>query len=492
MKPSWTQPGRRVVQGAVWGFLAEALFPLTGLITTVFLTRRLGPANYGLFTLAATLVTWVEGSLITVFTRATFKFVAEAEDWRPIGTTVMQLHLATSVGVMLLFWLLASPIASLFNEPVLATYLRLFALDIPFFSLARAHQNILIGIGNFNQRALVSAGRWIARLIFIITFVEGGLAVPGAILGSIGASLAECALGRCYVRPSLFGHSHFPARAFLSYAGFLFLSGLSLNLYNKLDLFMLKMLGGTAVQAGIYGAVQNLSVVPSLFAFAFSSLLLSTLSHLLHTGESLMAKKMGREAMRFIIGLLPFAGLVAGVAPEVVNLIFGPDFLPAAPLLAVLIFGALALVMVAVTTAILTAAGKPGWTFALTGPLLPFALLGHLVLIPRLGMIGASLTTAGFAGLDAVATILAVHRCWRILPPGGTFVRSVLICGGAYALAFLWPAPGLLLVLKVLVLGLLIGLAFLLLGEFSADEITLGRSLRPWRAMAERTPGEVR
>jgi len=40
----------------------------------------------------------------------------------------------------------------------------------------------------------------------------------------------------------------------LSYAGFLFLSGLSVALYTKLDLFMFKLLGGTAVQAGIYGA----------------------------------------------------------------------------------------------------------------------------------------------------------------------------------------------------------------------------------------------
>ena len=78
-----------MVNGTVRVFLAEAVFPLTGLITAAFLTRRLGPAGYGLFTLVATVVTWVEGSLVTVFARATFKFVAEAEDWRPIGTAVV-------------------------------------------------------------------------------------------------------------------------------------------------------------------------------------------------------------------------------------------------------------------------------------------------------------------------------------------------------------------------------------------------------------------
>lgn len=38
--------------------------------------------------------------------------------------------------------------------------------------------------------------------------------------------------------------------------------------------------------------------------------------------------------MRLVIGLLPFTAMVAGAAPDIVHLIFGPTFLPAAPLLA--------------------------------------------------------------------------------------------------------------------------------------------------------------
>ena len=47
---------RRMVDGTLWIFLAEALLVPTGFVITVFLTRRLGPADYGLFTLSAVLV----------------------------------------------------------------------------------------------------------------------------------------------------------------------------------------------------------------------------------------------------------------------------------------------------------------------------------------------------------------------------------------------------------------------------------------------------
>jgi hypothetical protein len=45
-----------VLDGTIRVFLAEALFLPTGLLTTAFLTCRLGPEGYGLFLLAAPLM----------------------------------------------------------------------------------------------------------------------------------------------------------------------------------------------------------------------------------------------------------------------------------------------------------------------------------------------------------------------------------------------------------------------------------------------------
>jgi len=56
MSPPSLQPGRHVLDGTIRVFLAEALLLPTGLLTTAFLTRRLGPEGYGLFLLAAPLV----------------------------------------------------------------------------------------------------------------------------------------------------------------------------------------------------------------------------------------------------------------------------------------------------------------------------------------------------------------------------------------------------------------------------------------------------
>ena len=477
-----------MLDGTIWVFLAEALALPTGLLTAAFLTRRLGPEGYGLLTLASVLVVWIEWSLTSVFARATIKLVGQAADWRPIGTTVMRLHLGVSSTAALVLWFLAAPLATLLNEPVLTTYLRLFALDIPLFSLAHAHRHLLIGIGAFRQRALASAGRWIARLCFIVMFVELGFSVPGAILGSIGASLVELIISRFTIRPSPFHRSHVSVQRLFGDAAPLFLFALSMRLYDKLDVLMLKVLGGTAGQVGIYGAAQHLSLVPSLFALSFSPLLLSTLSRTLYTGNDDRAKAIGRNAMRLIIGLVPFAGMTAGASPEIVNVIFGPEFFPSATLLSLLIFSSLALALISVTTVILTAIGKPTWTFGLTGPLLPLTFAGHLILIPWLGALGAALVTTLGAVFGALAAVFAVHRMWRVFPSFGTLGRSALIGGMAYVLAVIWPASGGVLWIKLSLISLMIGLTFLVLGEFSPSEMRQIRTMLGWQTVPKHEP----
>ncbi|MCX7887425.1 MAG: methyltransferase domain-containing protein [Verrucomicrobiae bacterium] len=479
MNPTLSKPGWRMLDGAARTFLAELLVVPSGLITVGVLTRRLGADGYGLFTLTAAAVAWVEWTITTMFARATYKCVSEAADWRPVGAVVLRLHLAVSVVCALLVMALAGPLATLWGEPALAGYLRWLALDIPFFSLTAAHRAILIGAGRFRERAWLGAGRWITRAALVALLVGLGLSIPGAIAAFIGTSVVELALARRFIRPSLFGPGGFPVRRLWETALPLFLCAASLRLFEKLDLFMLKWLGASAALAGLYGAAQNLTVVVGIFASSFSPLLLSTLTLLLRDGHPEHARMMGRDAMRLVTLLLPLAGLCAGAAGEVVRLIAGPKFAGAGPLLSVLIFEALVGTLMSVANGILIAAGKARWTFAVAGPMVPLAALAHWWVIPRYGPLGAACVTTAVTILGAAASLVAAWRLWRIGLPVSSLARSLLLCAGAAAFAVAWPTPGAWVVVKLAAGALLILIAYLTLGEFSRREIMLAWSLVP-------------
>jgi O-antigen/teichoic acid export membrane protein len=488
MNRSFSQPERHLFDGTVWVFLAEALILPTGLVTAAFLTRRLGPEGYGLFTIAATIVIWLEVSITALFSRPSFKFIAEAADWKPLGATLLWLHLVTGAAAAFALWLLSPSLARLLQEPSLAPYLRLFALDIPLFCVAQAHKNLLVGLALFRQRAFSSTGRWIGRLLLVVILVECGLSVHGAILGSIGASLIELIVARRFIRPPLANGAPLFMSGFWDYAWPLLLFSIGAALFGKLDLLMLKALGGSSSQAGIYGAAQNLAVVPGIFAVAFSPLLLSTLSRLNGTEEKGLAKQIGSDAIRTVILLLPFAAATAGMASEIAEFTFGPLFAPAAPVLAVLIFGAVAMALISVATAIITAAGKRKWPLVLIVSMLGGSAFGYPLLIPIYGSIGASIITTVVSGFGALAAVLAVCKFCQIRSPMGTLQRSCLVSVAAFLVASLWAAPGLLLFVKVPVIAILICASLILIGEFSADEIALVRSALHWRGRTERSP----
>lgn len=482
-----------MLDGTVRTFLAEMLIIPTGILSAAFLARYLSPAGYGIFILAATAIAWIEATLGSIFARAVVKFVSESKDWRPVGATLLRLHLAAGIGAALLVWLFAGIIGDAFGEPMLARYLRLFALDIPLFTLTQAHRYILVGLGQFREQAISSALRWISRLLLIMLFLLLGLSIDGAILGSIASSLVALLASRLYVRPSLLLRSSVTARLLWADGITLFLLALSMRFFDRLDLFMLKALGGTAADAGFYGAALNLALMPGFFAMSFSPLLLSTLSRILLEGDERLAHTISRDALRVTLWLLPFAALTAGAAGDIVRAIYGEQFMPASLLLAVLIMGAMGLVVYSVGTAILIAAGRERRALSLSIPLPIVAALGHLWLIPSWGALGASIVTTAVSGLGAGVTLYAIFRCWRILPPLATLARSLLTSALVFTLAVVWPVSGaLFLSLKLLTIALLIPLALLSLNEFHAGEIALARSLmRRLRPAASQARHEI-
>jgi len=452
-------------------FLGEALVLPTGLITSAYLTRKLAPVGYGSFTVAATFVAWIEWSIAAMFSRASFKVIGEAVDWKPPSAAIARLYGSIGILTAVILWFFADVLANLLKEPTLGGYLRLFAIDIPLFSLVQAHRTILVGIGNFHARAVVTAVRWITRLLLIVLLVQSGLSINGAILGSIGASLAELICCRYYVQPELFRSTGFPVRELWISAGPLLVYALGMRLIDKLDLILLQGLRGSISEAGAYGAAQNLTLLSSLFGGAFAPLLQSTLTRLMRDGNVELARRTGYDALRIAIGLVPFAAIVSAAAGDIAVTVFGDSFRPAGVPLELLIFSSIGFVTVAVATAILIAIGKTKITVALTVPLVFLAFVFHLWLIPSLGLYGAALVTTGVACLGAIVSLIVVNVLWQVKIPVATLVRSIVIGVGAFLVSAAWPALGFVAVtIKLSILGALVPVLFLVLGEFDASE----------------------
>ena len=474
----------RLTDGVVLGFAAELVLLPTGLITAAVLTRALGPSGYGLFSVAATFITWLAFTTTTLLARAAVKFVSEADDWIPVATSVLRARLAVGSAAFLVVLLGADVFGRLLGAPELAPYLRVFAVDLLLFNLARAYRDVLTGRGRFREVAAVSLARWMTRLALIVALVLLTGSIMGAVVGSVGATAVELLVARGFGRVPLRGRSPIAWSRMWQVAAPLVVYGAALQLFSKIDLFALSALRGASADVGLYAAAQNLAVAPGLFALSLAPLLLATLARLRRTGAIADARRIARVALRVSFALVPLAALVAATADDIVRVVFGASFGGAGVLLALLFAAGVALVAMSVSVSVVTAADEHRVVSLLGAGVLGAAIIGHLVLIPRLGAVGAAMVTSGASIAGGIASIALVHRLWNV-HAYGTLLRAALIAAPAYWLATLAPTTSALgLVAKVAVGSALILGAFVVLGELDADERRRLRAAWPRRGLA--------
>lgn len=471
---------RHLLDGTAWGLLGEGLALPSGLLTVVVLTRALGVADYGRYTLTVGAVLMLQGVLGSLLGRTTVRFLGRAEDPDSVATAALRLHLGLGVLLGGAVFVAAPAIAAFLDEPSLAPLFRVFALSLPLEATANAHILVLVGFGRYRRRALARAAFWGVRPFLVVGPVLAGYGVPGALVGAMSAPLAALIVARRAVRPALLGPS-VPLGPLLSFGLPLFVAGTSTMVLRQVDLLALKALGGDLTQAGLYGAAQNLAWIPTLASAAISPILLSSVTRALAGPSPDEARTLTQDFMRGALWLLPAAGATAGAAGPITAFAYGADFADAGAFLALLIFAGVSATLGTTLSAALVARGHLRTVAGSGVTSLGVALLGFPFLIPLYGGVGAAVATTGGAFTGIVIRFVALRHLWGLAVPWGTLLRVALVTPVVAFVATLGPSTGPGLVLKLTGCLLLAAALAGISGEYGIEDI---RSLR--RAMAPR------
>lgn len=465
---------RHLLDGTAWGLLGEGLALPSGLLTVVILTRALGVADYGRYTLTVGAVLMLQGILGSLLGRTTVRFLGRAEDPDPVATAALRLHVGLGILLGAGVFLAAPLLAGFLDEPSLTPLFRVFAVSLPVEATVNAHIHILVGLGRYRRRALSRAAFWAVRPVLVVGPVLAGYGVTGALLGALAAPLAGLVVARGAVQPRLLGPS-VPLAPLLSFGLPLFVAGMSTMILRQVDLLALKALGGDLTQAGLYGAAQNLAWIPTLASAAVSPILLSSVTRALSGPRPEEGRRLTEDFLRGALWLLPVAGATAGAAGSITAFAYGADFLDAGPYLAILIFAGVSATLGTTLSAALVARGHLR-TVAYSGVAsLGVAVVLFPLLIPAYGGVGAAVATTSGAFTGIAIRFLALRSLWNLTVPWGTVLRVCLVTPLLALAATLGPTGGPGLVLKLV--GCLV-LAALLAGVTGEYRMTDLRSLR--------------
>jgi O-antigen/teichoic acid export membrane protein len=270
-------------------------------------------------------------------------------------------------------------------------------------------------------------------------------------------------------------------RTFWAYTGPRGLAGLGQIALQRLDIVLVAVLLD-AVSAAVYTAATRFVALSQLGNSAVAQAVQPKLASLLAIGDRSAARTVYQTATAWVVlATWPIHLGVIAVAPYIVKL-FGPGYGGAEPVIVLLAGAMLIATGCGMVTVVLVMAGKTWWNLINIGVSLSLTIVIDLVLVPRIGIIGAGV---GWAVALVVGNLLPLWQVWRHLglhpfgPASGLAYVLAATCLGVVPLVGRLVAgdPG---ALVGLALGLLVyaGGVWRARGQFGLSGITRSRSAR--------------
>jgi O-antigen/teichoic acid export membrane protein len=182
-----TPGGETVARGIVSLAASQAVFILCGYAFYVYLARKLGPADYGLFGFVFTVLVWLE--LLTCGARdVLIRHLNAFPGSLPLVRRPFLLAQASvSLGFTTLAYLAALPLA--FTHTRYGSLFFIAFLDLPLMGIYQLYVGYLNAFRLYTRQAVVVAVYSVAKAAGIILFVQLGHGVGGALFGNIFSTI---------------------------------------------------------------------------------------------------------------------------------------------------------------------------------------------------------------------------------------------------------------------------------------------------------------
>jgi O-antigen/teichoic acid export membrane protein len=373
----------RTAKSALWSLIENAGLALISMGTLVIYTHLLSTAEFGLFAVVLALV-----ELLQIFVTMFFHdALVQREDAKELHyDTAFTFGVVLSLVLVALCLLLAPLFAAAVSEPRAADVMRAMSLCFPAAAVSAtivARQRRELSFRPLALRSLV--GRFAGAGIGVVLIVAGagvwGLIAQQVLIQLVGSAILW---KTCETRPRL----RFGRREFKDLAAF--------GVYSMGSLFLVFGVKRIfAVVTGIFLGVEiagylNLSfraidVFWSIAATAATQVALPTLASLQQDMPRL--RRAFQFATSFVCVVLYACFIGIGVlAPEIVSLMFGEKWLPAAPYITVLSLLVLVQGPRVLVAPLLTALGRPKDLLLSKAAELAFVMLAlGITRVPTLG-----------------------------------------------------------------------------------------------------------
>lgn len=355
--------GQRALRGVVWLLLSNWITKALSFIQMIILVRLLSPKDFGLMG-----ILWVIVGTIDTFTSTGVEgaLIQRKEVGRPEMDTAWVIGLLRGIVKAALLFASAPFVAAFYDAPLLTPITRLFALTYLFGGFRNVGMVTFSREMDYRTLSLVTQATRLLQMIATVTLVVILRDVWGLVLGYVIGEAISVVLSYLVhpYRPA-FSFDPKSARSIFAFGRHIMLCSIIIYIIGSGDDALVgKVLGLEAL--GFYALAYGLATLPSDHVTGvLGQLTFTTFSRLQGEQEKLRASYLA--ALRFVSLLtIPASMGVALLAGQIVQVVYGPKWMPMVPALQMLcVFGMLRSI-VSIPGNLFLGTGRPGYLTAVS------------------------------------------------------------------------------------------------------------------------------
>lgn len=450
--------GTQIAKGAAWLMGFKLLDKSIGLISTLVLVRILTPSDFGLVAMAMSIVALLELMGAFGFDSA---LIQRQDTARSHFDTAWTFNVIFGASIAALLLVLAVPAADFYREPRLALMLPALAIGAVFTGFENIGTVAFRKELNFSREFRFLLTKRVAAFVVTITAAltlqSFWALIIGIVAGKIMGVFISYRLHPYRPRFSL------AARGDLfNFSKWLFISNLIQFLHSRSTDFILGRTVGS-YGLGVYNLAAEIASLPSTELIApLNRAVYPAYAQLSKSHDKLMARFLEVYGLICLISFPVAAGLYC-LSGLVVNLLLGPQWQDAIPIMQILGLCGLVGALQGNMYIVMSAMGKPKANTILSGTLLAISLPVVILASLRFGTLGAAYahfaaSLLAFAGIVIVFTKITelsklslLSVMWR--PMFASIAMALIIYGDNLPLSFLENFPQAIILIAKIIIG---------------------------------------
>ena len=436
-------------QGAIT-FVGKVLSRVAGFVFLLVVTRLIGPSTYGAFVLATAIISFANRIFGLSIDRSVDYFIPEYlsnGEYGKAKSVLVNAFLIGTIGGILgiaVIFIASNQLSKLSNKPKLVSILPILSLIIPLAIYNSILLNSFSSIKKLKYRVYTEdVARSAGKILITAGLLMLGLEATGLALGHLLALLLSVLVGFYFLLKNYENVIHgeikpISTKEMLSYSLPLVFSGLIFSLVGQIDYLVIGYYTTTDA-VGRYRVGYQLASYLLIGLLALTPIIKPLISEEKNNAGAIRARY--QLATRWITMITLPMGVTLALAPQLyLSVLFTAQYATAGSSIVILIAGYIFNSAIGPEGKIIQGLGHTRLTLFNSIVLLVINGSLDVLLVPRLGIIGAAIGTASALSIAGIVGVIEVYYLRRIHPFTTNLIKIFLSGTGGLIVGNLFVA----------------------------------------------------